>query len=76
MEPVKTEQEAWIAFLSDEFNAVSVEVDGGFVVVRRCCSDCKHYMTDKTKHCLQQSSVGCWKFKYKGGIYENSSDRR
>lgn len=68
MEPRKTEQEAWIDFLSDEFNAVSAEVDGGFIVVRRHCSACKYYMTNETKYCLQQSSVGCWKFKYKGGI--------
>jgi len=65
MEPKKTEQEAWIDFLSDELNAVSVEVDGGFIIVRRHCLNCKYEMTDKTKDCFNPSSIGCWQFKYK-----------
>jgi len=64
MEPKKTEQEAWIDFLSEELNAVAAEVDGGFIVVRRCCSNCEYQMTDKTKDCWCPSSMGCWQFKY------------
>ena len=68
MEPKKTEQEAWTAFLSEEFNAVSAEVDGGFIVVKKYCSNCEYQDSDKTKNCYCPSSVGCWQFKYKGGI--------
>ena len=67
MEPRETEQAAWIDFLSDELNAVCAEVDGGFMVVKRCCSSCIFYNTDKTKYCFHQSSIGCWQFKFKGG---------
>ena len=74
MEPRETKQEAWIDFLSDELNAVSVEVDGGFIIVRRCCSNCKYSNTKKTKNCFYLSSLGCWQFKYKKGVdHENSS---
>ena len=75
MQPRKTKIEAWHDFLSNEFNAVPAEVDGGFIVVRRYCSNCIYSMTDKTKNCLHPSSIGCWQFKYKKGIgYENSSN--
>lgn len=75
MQPREIEQEAWIDFLSDELNAVSAEVDGGFIVVKRCCSNCEHYMTDKTKYCHHPCSIGCWQFKYnKGADHENFSD--
>ncbi len=75
MQPRKTEQEAWTDFLSDELNAVSAEVDGGFIVVRRCCSNCRYQMTNRTRNCLHPSSVGCWQFKYMKGVdHENSSD--
>ena len=75
MQPRKTEQEAWIDFLSDELNAVSAEVEGGFIVVRRCCSNCRYHLTEKTKNCFYQSSIGCWQFKYMKGVdCENISD--
>ena len=64
MEPEKTEQEAWTAFLSDELNVSCVEVDGGFVVVRRCCSNCEYYNTGKTKYCFSPSSAGCGQFNF------------
>lgn len=68
MEPRETEQAAWIDFLSDELNVVSVEVDAGFIIVRRCCSNCKYCMTERTKNCLHPSSIGCWQFKYSKGV--------
>jgi hypothetical protein len=74
MEPRKTEQEAWIDFLSNELNAVSVRVDGGYIIVKRHCSNCGYYMTYKTKYCHHPCSTGCWQFKYKKGIdHENSN---
>lgn len=77
MEPRETEQAAWIDFLSEELNAVSVKIDGGYIVVKRHCSNCEYYMTDKTKDCWCPSSIGCWQFKYKKGVdHENSGDRR
>ena len=67
MEPRETELDAWIDFLSYELNAVSVEVNGGFIIVRRYCSNCKYHETNKTKNCFYPSSLGCWQFKFKGG---------
>ena len=68
MQPRKTKIEAFHDFLSEELNISCVTVNDGFIVVRRCCSNCEYYMTDKTKYCFSPSSIGCGQFKYlKGG---------
>ena len=60
----KTVIEAFIEFLSVELDIVPVETFDGYIVVKRNCSTCSFYGTDKTKYCGSPLSGGCWKFEF------------
>lgn len=77
MAPKNTIIEAYMEFLSEEFNIMPVKTVNGYVVVERSCSICRFRGTDKTKECGAPLSIGCWQFKFKQdeGNHENISDR-
>ena len=56
---------AYIEFMQNEFNVTHSPVEGGYVVVKRSCCNCRFYKTKMTNYCMHPTSTGCWRFVYK-----------
>jgi len=50
---------AYKDYLDRKFNVKCVYVNGKYIIVDRCCSNCINQKTTLTKNCEFPSSLGC-----------------
>ena len=65
MTPQPSIVEAYIAYFNEVEGVRHAEVDGGYIVVKASCSNCRHFNTSQTENCLYPCSSGCWQWELK-----------